>query len=93
MAAAGVARESLLRGIEASDTFNCMQAKIIREMVVVTAAKSQLHRMLIGKLGLKRRGGFAIPTRPAMALVSFRRSAPSSGKRGSGRPQRVKAMN
>ncbi len=39
MAAAGAARESLLRGIEASDTFNYMQAKIIRETVAKTAAR------------------------------------------------------
>lgn len=37
MAAAGAARESLLKGIEASDTFNYMQAKIIREAVFKTA--------------------------------------------------------
>jgi hypothetical protein len=40
MAAAGAARESLLRGIEASDTFNYMQAKIVRETVVKTAARA-----------------------------------------------------
>lgn len=38
MAAAGSARESLLRGIEASDTFSYMQAKIIRETVLKTAS-------------------------------------------------------
>jgi hypothetical protein len=40
MAAAGAARESLLRGIEASDTFNYMQAKIVREAIAKTAAGS-----------------------------------------------------
>lgn len=40
MAAASAARESLLKGIEASDTFNYMQAKIIRESVFETAAAS-----------------------------------------------------
>ena len=40
MAAAGAARESLLRGIEASDTFNYMQAKIVREAVAKVAAQS-----------------------------------------------------
>ncbi|QYE36620.1 DUF4337 domain-containing protein [Polymorphobacter sp. PAMC 29334] len=40
MAAAGAARKSLLSGIAASDTFNYMQAKIIRETVVKAAAKS-----------------------------------------------------
>lgn len=40
MAAASAARESLLKGIEASDTFNYMQAKIIREAVYKTAAGS-----------------------------------------------------
>ncbi len=40
MAAAGAARESLLRGIEASDTFNYMRAKIIRETVAKTAARA-----------------------------------------------------
>ena len=38
MAAAGAARESLLKGIEASDTFAYMQAKIVRETVYTTAA-------------------------------------------------------
>ena len=40
MAAASAARESLFKGIEASDTFNYMQAKIIRESVFKTAASS-----------------------------------------------------
>ena len=39
--AAGAARESLLKGIEASDTFNYMQAKIVREAVYTTASASQ----------------------------------------------------
>lgn len=38
MAAAGAQRNSLLRGIEASDTFAYMQAKIVRETVLKTAA-------------------------------------------------------
>lgn len=38
MAAAGNQRTSILRNIEASDTFAYMQAKIIRETVVKTAA-------------------------------------------------------
>lgn len=40
MAAAGAQRESLLKGIEASDTFNYMQAKIVRESIAKTAATS-----------------------------------------------------
>ncbi|WP_394998570.1 DUF4337 family protein [Sphingomonas sp.] len=40
MAAAGSARDSLLRGIEASDTFAYMQAKIVRETVLKTASAS-----------------------------------------------------
>lgn len=40
MAAAGAARESLLKGIQASDTFGYMQAKIIREAVYKTASAS-----------------------------------------------------
>lgn len=40
MAAASAARKSLLKGIEASDTFNYMQAKIIRESLFETAAAS-----------------------------------------------------
>lgn len=40
MAAAGAARESVLRGIEASDTFNYMQAKIVREAVAKATAQS-----------------------------------------------------
>lgn len=42
MAAASAARESLLKGIKASDTFNYMQAKIIREAVFKTAAGASL---------------------------------------------------
>lgn len=38
MAAAGAARESLLKGIAASDSFAYMQAKIVRETVLRTAA-------------------------------------------------------
>ena len=40
MAAAGAARVSVLRGIEASDTFNYMQAKIVRETVAKAAAQT-----------------------------------------------------
>ncbi len=40
MASAGAARESLLKGIEASDTFNYMQAKIVRESVAKASAQS-----------------------------------------------------
>ncbi len=40
MAAAGAARESLLKGIAASDTFAYMQAKIVRESVFRTAARA-----------------------------------------------------
>ena len=40
MAAAGAQRESLLKGIEASDSFAYMQAKIVRETVLKTAAAS-----------------------------------------------------
>jgi hypothetical protein len=39
MAAAGDARESTLKGIAASDTFAYMQAKIVRETVLKTAAQ------------------------------------------------------
>lgn len=41
--AAGNARESVLKTIEASDTYDYMQAKIIREAVVKTAAQSQSY--------------------------------------------------
>lgn len=41
MAAAGAARDSLLKGIEASDTFAYMQAKITRETVYKTASASR----------------------------------------------------
>ena len=40
MAAAGAQRESLLKGIEASDSFAYMEAKIVRETVYKTAAGS-----------------------------------------------------
>ncbi len=40
MAAAGAQRESLIKGIEASDSFAYMQAKIVRETVLKTAAAS-----------------------------------------------------
>ena len=40
MAAAGAARDSLLRGIAASDTFAYMQAKIVRETVARATAQS-----------------------------------------------------
>jgi hypothetical protein len=41
MAASGAQRESLRLGIEASDTFAYMQAKIVRETVLKTAAAAQ----------------------------------------------------
>lgn len=40
VAAAGNAREGVLKTIEASDTYNYMQAKIIREAIAKTAAQS-----------------------------------------------------
>ena len=40
MAASGAQRESLLQGIAASDSFAYMQAKIVREAVYTTAARS-----------------------------------------------------
>ncbi len=40
MAAAGAQRESLLKNIEASDSFAYMQAKIVRETVFLTSAAS-----------------------------------------------------
>ena len=40
MAAAGAARTSLIKGIEASDTFDYMQAKIVRETIAKAAAQS-----------------------------------------------------
>ena len=42
MAASGGARESLLKGIVASDTFNYMQAKIVRETIFKVAAQSTM---------------------------------------------------
>lgn len=39
VAAAGNAREGVLKTIEASDTYNYMQAKIIREQILKTAAE------------------------------------------------------
>src|SRR5689334_5125039 len=39
VAAAGNAREGVLKTIEASDTYNYMQAKIIREAILKTAAE------------------------------------------------------
>ena len=44
MAAAAAARESLLKGIEASDTFAYMQAKIVRETVYTTAAAGNVSQ-------------------------------------------------
>ncbi len=43
MAASGAQRTSLLRGIEASDTFAYMQAKIVREAVYKTASANASH--------------------------------------------------
>lgn len=40
MAAASAQRESLLKGIEASDSFAYMEAKIVRETILRTAASS-----------------------------------------------------
>lgn len=51
MAAAGAQRESLLKGIEASDSFAYMQAKIVRETVLLTAAESGGPTRLTSKNG------------------------------------------
>jgi hypothetical protein len=72
MAAAGDARESLLKGIAASDTFAYMQAKIVRETVLKTAA----------------RGGSAAPAdRAAWAAEAIRLRAPDKAKHGIGQLQ------
>jgi hypothetical protein len=63
MAAAGAARDSLLKGIAASDTFDYMQAKIVREAVARAAAQS---------------GGIAPADRAAWAAEAARLRTPDA---------------
>ncbi|WP_010187617.1 DUF4337 family protein [Sphingomonas sp. PAMC 26605] len=72
MAAAGSARESLLKGIEASDTFAYMQAKIVRETVLKTAAQG---------------GGGAPADRRDWAAEAARLRAPDKAGHGIGQLQ------
>ncbi len=53
VAAAGNAREGVLKTIEASDTYNYMQAKIIREAILKTAAQ-QSSLSAAAKAGMLR---------------------------------------
>jgi hypothetical protein len=72
MAAAGSARDSLLKGIEASDTFAYMQAKIVREAIYKTAAKSSTA---------------AAQERSAWAAEAMRLRAPDAAGHGIGQLQ------
>ena len=69
MAASGAQRASLLRGIEASDTFAYMQAKIVRETVYKTAAAQS---------------GAAAADRDAWTAEAKRLSAPDKAGHGIG---------
>jgi hypothetical protein len=72
MAAAGAARESLLKGIEASDTFAYMQAKIVRETVLKTAS---------------RNGSASAADRTGWAIEAKRLRAPDKAGHGIGQLQ------
>lgn len=73
MNAAGSARESLLKGIEASDTFAYMQAKIVRETVLKTAAQET---------------SAALSDRAAWTAEAKRLRAPDAAGHGIGQLQR-----
>ena len=71
MAAAGAARTSLLSGIEASDTFAYMQAKVVRETIYKTAGAG-----MIGEAD-----------RVAFAKEAHRLRAPDAARHGIGQLQ------
>ncbi|MEO9130380.1 MAG: DUF4337 family protein [Sphingomonas sp.] len=71
MAASGAQRASLLRGIEASDTFAYMQAKIVRETVYKTASAN----------------ASAVADRQALAKEASRLRKPDQAQHGIGQLQ------
>ena len=75
VAAAGNARESVLLTIKASDTYNYMQAKIIREAVAKTAAQSQAYDSQARAGLLKQANKLRNPDRAGHGIVQLQRSA------------------
>ncbi|HVI06617.1 MAG TPA: DUF4337 family protein [Sphingomicrobium sp.] len=75
VAAAGNARESVLRTIRASDTYNYMQAKIIREAVVKTAAQSQSYDSEAKAGLLKQANKLRNPDAAGHGIVQLQRTA------------------
>lgn len=73
VAAASNARDSVLRNVEASDSYNYMQAKIIRETVLKSAAEAP---------------GTAPPSRDAMLKEAARLRSPDKAGHGIGQLQR-----
>ena len=75
VAAAGNARESVLKTIRASDTYNYMQAKIIREAIVKTAATSQSYDSEAKAGLLKQASKLRNPDPAGHGIVQLQRSA------------------
>lgn len=75
VAAAGNARESVLKTIRASDTYNYMQAKIIREAIVKTAATSQSYDSEARAGLLKQASKLRNPDPAGHGIVQLQRSA------------------
>lgn len=73
--AAGNARESVLKTVQASDTYNYMQAKIIREAIVKTAAKSQSYDSGARTGLLKEAGKLRNPDAAGHGIVQLQATA------------------
>jgi hypothetical protein len=79
MVAASSARESLLKGIEASDTYAYMQAKIVRETVLKTAAEFPNPQALAWREEAKR---LRDPDRAGHGIVQLQRQGGQQREEG-----------
>ena len=73
--AAGNARESVLKTVNASDTYNYMQAKIIRETVMKTAAQNPSNGSDQRTAMLKEASRLRNPDRAGHGIVQLQRAA------------------
>lgn len=73
--AAGNARESVLKTIQASDTYDYMQAKIIREAIVKTAAQNHSYDSNARTAMLKEAGRLRNPDAAGHGIGQLQRSA------------------
>lgn len=73
--AAENARESILKTVQASDTYNYMQAKIIREAVMKSAAENPAYGAAARATMLKEAARLRNPDRAGHGIVQLQRTA------------------